>query len=68
MNQWQEILNHSDQIVEDVVASIDGHMQLGPFWQALTNDMREIRIGIFQCILLSNITHPDGTVSIQREI
>jgi len=66
--RWQEILDQSGQIVEDVVASIESHEQLGLVWRELTDKMRSTRIGIFRCILLGDITHPDGTVSTQRKM
>ena len=68
MERWREILDWSDQIVEDVVASIDAHEHLGPAWRTLTDEMREIRIEIFRTILLNDKTHHDGTVSIQRKM
>jgi len=65
--RWEEILDHSAKIVDDVVASISTHERLGPAWQELSEEMRTTRTDIFQCILLNQLTHPDGTVSIQRE-
>ena len=66
--QWEDILDHSARIVDDVVSSINTHEQLGLAWNELPEEMRITRTGVFQCILLNQLTHPDGTVSIQREM
>jgi hypothetical protein len=38
--RWEDILDHSAWIVDDVVASISTHEQLGPAWRELSKEMR----------------------------
>ena len=68
IEQWQEILDRSDYIVEDIVASIASHELLGPSWRQLEYETQIARTGIFECILLNDLTHPDGSVSVQRKV
>ena len=68
IEQWQEILDRSDYIVEDIVASIASHERLGLPWRELEYEAKAARTGIFECILLNDLTHPDGSVSVQRKV